>query len=88
MKNYNVTLHRGGGRRLVVSFMQQVRDGAEQPGCNPHQVICAAVSPLRCISQFIIRCCLTASRKISLSNKGDFGQFVSGCTIEVSGARL
>jgi hypothetical protein len=88
MKNYNVTLRRGGGRRLLVAFMQQVRDGAEQPGCNPHQVICAAASPLRCISQFTIRVGPTASKEISLSNKGDFGQFVSGCAFPSDGARL
>jgi hypothetical protein len=88
MKKYSVTLRNGGCHRRLPAFLHQLRDGAEQPGCNPHQVICAAVSPGGCISQFTIRRRPTASKEISQSNKGDFGQFVSGCTIPIDGARL
>ncbi len=88
MKKYSVTLRNGGCQRRPLAFLEGVRDGAEQRGCNPYQVICAAVSPLWRIYQFTIRRCPTASKEISLNNKGDFGQFVSGCAITVNGARL
>jgi hypothetical protein len=88
MKKYSVTLRDGNCCRLLTAFMQQVRDGAEQPGCEPSSGNLRCRLPFGCIFQFTTTPRRTARLKISLSNKGDFGQFVSGCAIPVNGARL
>jgi hypothetical protein len=88
MNKCSVTLRIERGHLLLVSFRQQLRDGAEQPGCEPSSGNLRCRLPLGCIFQFTTRPRQSARLKISQSNKGDFGQFVSGCAIPVNGARL